>query len=336
VNQHYQSIPGTQVEPMAGRTIAQVFPEVAARGATKLVDAVYRSGKIARLRQYPASVGPGREETYWDVDHVPLKDCDGQVERVLVLAREVTDQVQAQGQLEQQNEHLIALSQELNAYAHTVAHDLKQPLTAIVGLTDLLQETTGGQVDDRTQRIIETVGETACKMSDIVQGLLLLASTRQSEVVLRPLDMAAVVHAAQMRLARDLEAADCEPIVPDDWPQALGYAPWVESVWANYMSNALKYGGQSPRVELGAQRDEGGMVRFWVRDNGAGLDEEEQQRLFSPFSQLERSKKTGHGLGLAIVHRIVGKLGGEVGVDSRPGEGSTFWFTLPGCEHQTG
>ena len=328
VNAQSQSIPGTQTEPMAGRTIAEVFPEVAASGATKLVDAVYRTGRIANLKQYPASVGPGREDTYWDVDHVPLKGADGEVERVLILAREVTDQVQAQNTLQQQNEDLKALSHELDAYAHTVAHDLKQPLTAIVGLTELLQEALAGQADERAGRIVDMLGETACKMSEIIQGLLLLASARQHEVELQPLDMDSVVEAAQMRVQRDLEALGCEPIVPDDWPTALGYAPWVESVWANYMSNALKYGGQPPRVELGAREEQDHMVRFWVRDNGAGLTQEEQHQLFSPFRQLERSKKTGHGLGLAIVHRIVGKLGGEVGVDSQPGEGCTFWFTL--------
>jgi PAS domain S-box-containing protein len=332
VNSYYQAIAGPSTAPMVGRTLAQVFPEIAAGGATKLVNSVYRTGRIASVRQYPASVSPGRETTYWDVDHVPLLAADGSVERVLILAREVTDQVEAQNTLHQQNQDLKALSQELDAYAHTVAHDLKQPLTAIVGLTDLLQEALAGQVDERTERIVGMVGDTACKMSDIVQGLLLLASARQHEVVQRPLDMAAVVEAARMRLARDLDAYDCDLIVPDAWPRAMGYAPWVESVWTNYISNALKYGGRPARVELGAAEEDAGMVRFWVRDNGTGLTAEEQGRLFSPFSQLERSSQVGHGLGLAIVRRIVGKLGGQVGVDSQPGEGSTFWFTLPACD----
>jgi PAS domain S-box-containing protein len=332
VNHHYQAMAGTSAQPLVGQTLAEVFPQVAASGAGKLVDAVYRTGRIVSVRQYPAVVGPGREDTYWDVDHVPLQGAGGEVERVLILAREVTEQVKAQNTLEQQNEDLRALSHELDAYAHTVAHDLKQPLTAIVGLTDLLQEALAGRVDERTERIVEMVSDTSCKMSDIIQGLLLLASARQHEVVVRPLDMGAVVEAAQMRLARDLEALDTELILPGDWPLAMGYAPWVESVWANYVSNALKYGGRPPLVELGAAEQDDGMIRFWVRDNGPGLTEEEQRQLFSPFRQLERSETTGHGLGLAIVHRIVGKLGGEVGVESRPGEGSTFWFTLQGHE----
>jgi len=103
----------------------------------------------------------------------------------------------------------------------------------------------------------------------------------------------------------------------------------VEEVWVNYLSNALKYGGQPPRVELGAeQKDE--MVKFWMRDNGNGIAPEEQARLFTLFTRLEVRAK-GHGLGLSIVQRIVEKLGGQVGVESDgvPGHGSLFCFTLP-------
>jgi signal transduction histidine kinase len=119
----------------------------------------------------------------------------------------------------------------------------------------------------------------------------------------------------------------------------------VEEVWVNYLSNAIKYGGQPPRVELGSSLQdpplagggptaqsapsETGWVRFWVRDNGLGLTPDEQGRLFTLFTRLEQTRVKGHGLGLSIVRRIVDKLGGEVGVESEIGEGSTFWFTLP-------
>jgi signal transduction histidine kinase len=102
-------------------------------------------------------------------------------------------------------------------------------------------------------------------------------------------------------------------------------------VWANYISNALKYGGKPPHIQLGADRQPDSMVRFWVRDNGAGLTLEEQERLFVPFQQLNKIHAEGHGLGLSIVRRIVERLGGKVNVESEgiPGQGSVFSFTLP-------
>ena len=115
----------------------------------------------------------------------------------------------------------------------------------------------------------------------------------------------------------------------DSWPRALGHAAWVEEVWANYLSNAIKYGGQPPRVMLGAEPQQDGMVRYWVRDNGPGLAPEDQARLFTPFTRLDQVRVKGHGLGLSIVRRIVEKLGGQVGVESQLGQGSTFFFILP-------
>ena len=119
--------------------------------------------------------------------------------------------------------------------------------------------------------------------------------------------------------------------MPDhfDWPIASGYAPWIEEVWVNYVSNAIKYGGRPPHIELGATRQANDTIRFWVRDNGGGLTLEEQSRLFTAFTRLHQARAKGHGLGLSIVKRIIEKLGGTVGVESEIGAGSTFYFILP-------
>ena len=176
-------------------------------------------------------------------------------------------------------------------------------------------------------------------MSSIVDELLLLAEVRKvEEVETKPLDMANIVVRARERLTHIIEKHQAEIILPAVWTAALGHAPWVEEVWVNYLSNAIKYGGQPPRIELGATPSQspppggdaqGRMVRFWVRDNGPGLTPEEQARLFTPFARLDQVGTKGHGLGLSIVRRIVEKLGGQVEVESKVGQGSIFSFTLP-------
>jgi len=125
--------------------------------------------------------------------------------------------------------------------------------------------------------------------------------------------------------------AKAEIILPDRWPDGLiSYAPWIEEVWSNYLSNALKYGGKPPRIEFGFTPLPDQRMRYWVRDNGQGLKDSENQALFTEFARLGRHAATeGHGLGLSIVQRIVSRLGGAVGVESKPGEGSTFYFVLP-------
>jgi len=186
-------------------------------------------------------------------------------------------------------------------------------------------------------------------MGEIVESLLLLARTRSQDVEIESVDMGAVVAGALRGLEPLAEARGAALSLPPSWPAARGHGPWVERVWANYVSNALKYGGQPPAVELGfchlpsgaagqvlrppvarACARPGGHLLFWVWDNGEGLTSDEQARLFQPFGRLARHAKQGHGLGLAIVQRIVERLGGSTGVESAPGEGTAFWFTLPG------
>jgi two-component system, sensor histidine kinase and response regulator len=118
-------------------------------------------------------------------------------------------------------------------------------------------------------------------------------------------------------------------ILPQVWPDAVGYGPWIEEVWANFLSNALRYGGRPPHVELGTLARSDGMLRFWTRDNGPGIPPETCTRLFTSGGQISRLSHSGDGLDLPIVHNIVEKLGGEVGVESEEGQGSLFFFTLP-------
>jgi signal transduction histidine kinase len=173
----------------------------------------------------------------------------------------------------------------------------------------------------------------AMKVSQIVNDLLLVASVRQQDIILVPLDMGKISHEAEKRLEGEIAEAQAQLLFPDQWPCALGYAPWVEEVWFNYISNALKYCGERPRIMLGAEPVTNPVtnapeVRCWVRDQGPGISAKDQERLFVECERLNRSM-AGHGLGLAIVKRIVTKLGGRVGVESAPGMGSTFFFTLP-------
>jgi signal transduction histidine kinase/uncharacterized protein YigA (DUF484 family) len=227
-------------------------------------------------------------------------------------------------------EERMQLISELDAFAHTVAHDLKNPLSIVTGYADMLAASPDIVPADDMQSYLQEIADSAVKMRSIIDALLLLSTVRKSgTVTFSDLDMGHIAAEAQHRLRNLIEEQEAEIVAADVWPVAQGYAAWVEEIWANYISNALKYGGRPPRVELGATVRENDMICFWTRDNGQGLTNEEQAGLFTPFTRLGQVEIEGHGLGLSIVQRIVDKLGGEVGVESAPGEGSTFWFTLP-------
>ncbi|MFY0533813.1 sensor histidine kinase [Nannocystis pusilla] len=151
---------------------------------------------------------------------------------------------------------------------------------------------------------------------------------RKQQVQSTRLDMAGILRQVEQRMDYMLREYGGEIAGPEAWPAALGYAPWIEEAWTNYISNGLKYGGSPPRLQLGADLQDG-KIRFWVRDNGPGIDEEAQAKLFAEFSRLDTVRAEGHGLGLSIVRRIIERLGGSVGVESELGSGSLFFFTLP-------
>ena len=186
--------------------------------------------------------------------------------------------------------------------------------------------------EEEVKESLRIIVRSGNKMTNIINELLLLSQVRATEVDLEPVNMAGIVSECLQRLAHMIEESDAELIIPEAWPLAIGYGPWVEEVWINYISNAVKYSGDSPRVELGGTRQKDGMVCFWVKDNGPGLKPENQKWLFAEFTQFNQVRVEGHGLGLSIVRRIVEKLGGRVGVESEgiPGKGSKFMFTLPG------
>lgn len=225
-----------------------------------------------------------------------------------------------------EREQLIA---ELNAFAHTVAHDIKSPVAIVVGFGEILLDQLKATGDPDSIEMAESLMRTGYKITRIVDNLLTLASVREQAINPRPLDMAQIVLEVETRLKQPLTEANAQLILPESWPTALGHAPWIEEVWANYIANAIKYGGHPLRIELGATPD-GDMIRFWVSDNGIGFSPEAKAGLFTAFTRIGPQQIAGYGLGLSIVKRIVEKLGGTVDAESAgEGQGSLFSFTLP-------
>ena len=238
-----------------------------------------------------------------------------------------------QQQLQAHATELEKRNMELDAFARTVAHDLKNPLNAIIGYTGMLigECRVGKSPDEEMIETLHLVDKAGRKMVNIIEALLLLAGvSKQSTIQVEVLNMAHIIEQVKQRLRYMINEYQADIHVPQAWPAAVGYAPWVEEVWANYMSNGLKYGGKPPFLELGATAEpDHKMIRFWIRDQGQGLTPEAQTQLFTPFTRLHKDSAEGHGLGLSIVQQVVEKLGGKVGVETKLGEGCLFYFTLP-------
>lgn len=271
-------------------------------------------------------------EVRWLRDHgYPVVDPgSGEVVRIYGAAQDITQRRRDEELLRRQAAELAARNEELDAFAYSVAHDLKNPIASMMGFASLVMNYYDRMDDDKIKEYLGLIMEGGYKLKSIINALLMLAGvSKMEQAELSPLDMRLIVEDAKKRLNDMIEEKQARIVTPPEWPSAQGYGPWVEEVWMNYLSNALKYGGEPPELELGADMQTNGMVRFWVRDNGEGLTDEERERVFTPFTRLNKIQVEGHGLGLSVVERIVKKLGGQVGVESTVGQGSVFSFTLP-------
>ena len=261
------------------------------------------------------------QNTVWIGQNLRLYYQDGHFVGTQGIARDITQRKTAELEREQ-------LLQDLDAFSHTVAHDLKSPLAIAIGYSEILSETLDLTEDEH--RMFKHVLRASQQMRRIIDELLKFASLqRQYEIDFEPVEMRPVVNSTLERMMYEIEKYKATIRLPSTFPPALGYAPWIEEIWANYISNAIKYGGRPPIITIGADVEADGMVRYWVKDNGRGIEPEDQERLFREFIRLGKIRVKGSGLGLSICKRIARHLGGDVGLESTVGEGSTFWFTLP-------
>ncbi len=339
VNEAAQTVLGYPPHTLTGKHFSFLYPPGVGAAtpdiATMLNDSdeLYTYQEVLRADGQTCAVETSITEIPWGKD-----------EATLITLRDVTDRRAAEEELRQYREHLEemveqrtaelkARNEELDAFAHTVAHDLKSPLTRLIGASSLLRVSNSLSREER-DLYLESLEREGFKMSNIIDELLLLASVRKrTSLNLTRLDMGEIIVDVRERLAPAIVKHEATLHISDHWPAVRGYRPWVEQIWVNYLSNALKYGGDPPVITVGWElAPDASRVRFWVQDNGKGLTPEEQAQLFTPFTRISDVSIEGYGLGLSIVQRIVTKLEGEVGVESAIGEGSRFTFTLPRWE----
>jgi PAS domain S-box-containing protein len=324
--------------------------------ATPNLHEMYQTGRPLTIEDVQTYPGWKREDSYWirSFAGAPIQLGDEVIGFLNLYSREVgafnetharrlqafADQAAIairNAQLyESAREHARELersNQELDAFSYTVAHDLRAPLQVIVGYANLLRTDYANTPPELAAEYLQSIELFAQKMDAMIQSLLLLAKLHQaSEIPVVEVDMNRVVHDALKRFREVIEARRIVVEVAPDLPPALGHVSWLEEVFANLIDNAIKYIGEnnpSPHIAIRGMR-EGSMARYEVEDNGIGIAREEQNRLFEEFTRLHRAESIkGFGLGLSIVLRIITRLNGQVGVKSEPGQGSTFWFTLP-------
>ncbi len=230
------------------------------------------------------------------------------------------------------NAELRHAYKELEVFSYTVAHDLRAPLRAMAGFSHMLREEYSGRTMDQTaQEYTQKIESGARQMDGLIQSLLAYCRVAGSTVALEKLDPGAII-----RHIADAQGGDAELSLSQAFPPVLAHRGLLTQALSHLISNALKFVAPGVRPKVSIRHEaRGPRLRIWVEDNGIGIPPEYHDRLFKTFERLKPAAYEGRGMGLAVVRAALERMGGQVGLESAPRQGSRFWIELAACVEGT-
>jgi PAS domain S-box-containing protein len=349
---------------IVGRGLFEVFPDnpkdPTATGAANLRASLERVLRTAApdtmaIQRYDVRLPDGTfEERYWSPINSPVLGGDRRIEFLVHRVEEVTDFVRQKTQLgaspidlrarmeqmeaevfqssqkvQAANRLLEAANKDLESFSYSVSHDLRAPLRAVDGFSQAVIEDFGALLPPEGQRQLQTIRSSAQRMGQLIDDLLAFSRLGRQALSRHTVEMEKLVRSALTDLGEEITGRAVE-ITIGSLPACEGDPALLKQVWINLLANALKYSRlRTPAViEVGCRR-EGAEDIYFVRDNGVGFDLKYADKLFGVFQRLHRADEyPGTGVGLAIVHRVIGRHGGRIWAEAQVDRGATFSFTL--------
>ncbi len=354
-----EELTGWTVAEAKGRAIGEVFKiinEDTRRPASNPIERVLREGKVVGLANHTALVARDGTERAIDDSAAPIRDAHGKILGVVMVFHDVTQRRQAEAALargKQELERLVTertaklqeLIGELEHFSYTITHDMRAPLRAIHGFAEMMSECCTGCHEREAQGYLQKITAAAERMDSLIVDALNYSRAVRQELALAPVDPAALLR-GMLDSYPEFQAAAADIDIRGELPPVMGNEAALTQCFSNLLGNAVKFvkPGEKPRLRVWAEpcqepeaplgawaaprtRAEPGWIRIWVEDNGIGIPPGLLPRVFDMFSRGHNTYE-GNGIGLALVRKVVERMGGRLGVESEEGKGSRFWVEL--------
>ncbi len=291
---------------------------------------VFESG---RPETFEFSYAGPVETRYFSTRFVPEFDGEGSIVSLLSIMQDITERKQVEMELQNRTAQLENLNRELESFSYSVSHDLKAPLRTIGGYSRMLLRKQGFKLDEDARDMLRVIGNHAGMMGQLINDLLALSRVTCKDMNISEINLERLAGDVWKEIAVAAGEREME-IRVGNMPSGFGDPSLVRQVLMNLLANAVKFTrDRKPGiVELGSNMVNN-EVTYYVRDNGVGFDMKYYEKLFRVFQRLHGDNEfEGTGVGLAIVQRIINRLGGRVWAEGKRGGGATFYFTLPGTK----
>lgn len=312
-----------------GKTDFDFFPAEQARESFDDEQKILQTGQalIGKAEKVQRADG----YSHWvSTTKVPIRGKDGRISGLFGISRDITDLEQARMALEKSADELKRSNAELEQFAYVASHDLQEPLRMVASYLQLLDRRYRDRLDDDAREFIDYAVDGAARMRTLISDLLAYSRVGTHGQPFERIDCEKLLTRVLANLLVALDESNAT-ITHDELPKLVGDPVQIEQLLQNLVANAVKFRkkNESPTVHLSASRA-GNQWIFSVRDNGIGIDAEHRDRIFVIFQRLHSwTEYPGTGIGLAICKRIVERHGGRMWIESQPGKGSTFFFTIP-------
>lgn len=327
VNRSFEKSSGYTRDELLGQTPRILKSGVHSREFYKEMWSTILHGNIWRSRM----INRRKDGSFYheEANIAPVLNDQGKITSFVSVKTDITQLLKNQRALEEMNAELSRSNTELEQFAYVASHDLQEPLRSVSSCMQLLEKRYVGKLDERADEFISHAVAACQRMRNLIDGLLTLSRVHAGAGNLVPTDSAEVLNQVYANLSHAIKTSGAK-LDYEALPVVSANPHMLVHLFQNLISNALKFRGDRPAVvHVRAHRDDDHWL-FSVCDQGIGIENQHFERIFHLFQRLHtRDEYAGTGLGLAICQKIVEHHGGEIWVESTPGQGSTFFFTLP-------